>query len=312
MAESTVVSCPACGKKYKIAADKLGRTFKCTGCETKFKAGEESVPVALPPVAAPPVVVEPPDVSETETDSATSEGGEMTAAPPAASYSSTGIGKPKTSGLAIASLVCGLIGCIPFAQILAVIFGFLGLKKIKAGLASGKGLAITGIILGVLGIIAYGAVGGAVYVGYTTGGGFLGKVFNMATMGADMARIRQSIISYQQKNGQHFPTDLATLWRSDPTLGGKVFVVAGTGDTPAATPDQLESGGHNSFKYVYPGPEATAVTAADLLLYTKTPAAGTNQCMLMFGDGSVKSCSPAELPGYIARTAKHPAMPTTP
>ena len=75
-----------------------------------------------------------------------------------------------TNGLAIASLVCSLIGWVvcPFvAEIVGVIFGFVALGQIKQSGQGGRGLALAGIIiggmavvLGVLGLILAIAYGG--------------------------------------------------------------------------------------------------------------------------------------------------------
>ena len=56
-------------------------------------------------------------------------------------------------GFAVASLVLGIVSyvvcCVgPITQILAVIFGIIGIKSSK------KGLAIAGIILGAIGIVS--------------------------------------------------------------------------------------------------------------------------------------------------------------
>lgn len=61
-------------------------------------------------------------------------------------------GSSKNSGFAIASLVLGLLFFLPFANILAIVFGFIALNQIKKNNLSGKGMAITGIVLGILGI----------------------------------------------------------------------------------------------------------------------------------------------------------------
>jgi len=61
----------------------------------------------------------------------------------------------KKKGLAIVSLVCGIIGgYASTVSIIAVICGHLALNKIKKdpNLYSGKGLAIAGLILGYLGL----------------------------------------------------------------------------------------------------------------------------------------------------------------
>jgi Domain of unknown function (DUF4190) len=59
-----------------------------------------------------------------------------------------------TSGLAIASLVLGIVWVFWIGSILAVIFGHIALSRIKAsrGMIEGKGLAIAGLVLGYLGI----------------------------------------------------------------------------------------------------------------------------------------------------------------
>lgn len=60
----------------------------------------------------------------------------------------------KTSGKAIASLVCSLFGLLLFPAIVAVILGHLSIRDISrsAGRLGGKGLALAGLILG------YGAI----------------------------------------------------------------------------------------------------------------------------------------------------------
>jgi hypothetical protein len=57
-----------------------------------------------------------------------------------------------SNGLAIASLVCGIAGFLVFGVVLgplAVIFGAIGLSRANRG-ASGRGMAIAGLVLGVL------------------------------------------------------------------------------------------------------------------------------------------------------------------
>ena len=57
----------------------------------------------------------------------------------------------KTSGMAIASLVLGILGI----SLLAIIFGIIAISQINKsnGLLTGKGMAIAGIILGIISII---------------------------------------------------------------------------------------------------------------------------------------------------------------
>jgi hypothetical protein len=62
-----------------------------------------------------------------------------------------------TNGLAIAGLVCGIIGLL-IANIilgpLAIIFGGIGLSRANKG-ASGKGMAIAGIVLGIVDVVIW-------------------------------------------------------------------------------------------------------------------------------------------------------------
>ena len=79
------------------------------------------------------------------------------------SYSTGGTsGTPKTNGLAIASLVLGIVGCFWITAIVAIVLGFVARKQIEQSGEQGSGMALAGIILGFvwigLGIIQFGFV----------------------------------------------------------------------------------------------------------------------------------------------------------
>ena len=61
---------------------------------------------------------------------------------------------PETSGKAIASLVCGLLGFIFPAALVAIILGHISRSEIRksGGRVTGSGLALTGLVLGYLGV----------------------------------------------------------------------------------------------------------------------------------------------------------------
>jgi flagellar biosynthesis component FlhA len=64
---------------------------------------------------------------------------------------------PKKQGLAIASLICGIIGTVPAlstVSIVAIICGHIALIKIKknSNKYAGKNMAIAGLILGYIGL----------------------------------------------------------------------------------------------------------------------------------------------------------------
>lgn len=79
----------------------------------------------------------------------------------------TGDRMPRTSGLAVASLVCSLICCLPITTIPGVILGVVALAAIsKNPHLSGRGLAIAGIVLGIIFTIGQGVIGLSIHRGY--------------------------------------------------------------------------------------------------------------------------------------------------
>jgi len=58
-----------------------------------------------------------------------------------------------TSGMAIASLVLGILWMGGLGALLAIIFGAIGMKQTRDGQVGGRGLAIAGLILGIIGVI---------------------------------------------------------------------------------------------------------------------------------------------------------------
>lgn len=64
-----------------------------------------------------------------------------------------------SSGLAIASMILGIVSCVTFCiwwlslvcGVVAVVLGFVARSKIAAGTGGGKGMATTGIICGIIG-----------------------------------------------------------------------------------------------------------------------------------------------------------------
>jgi hypothetical protein len=57
-----------------------------------------------------------------------------------------------TNGLAIASMVLGIIWVYWLGSVLALIFGFIALNQIGKRNEGGRGMAIAGIVLGFIGL----------------------------------------------------------------------------------------------------------------------------------------------------------------
>jgi hypothetical protein len=67
----------------------------------------------------------------------------------------------KTSGAAVASLVCGLIMCVPFVTgLVAIITGIVGISTTSNPAVKGRGMAIAGLVLGLLSVAFWAICGG--------------------------------------------------------------------------------------------------------------------------------------------------------
>ena len=93
---------------------------------------------------------------------------------------------PKSSSLAIVSLVSGILGlCLPLlGGIVAVITGHMAKKEIRAsgGTLGGNGLATAGLVLGYLEVVLYGGLC-CVYVILILLGPSIGNVFSNILLG---------------------------------------------------------------------------------------------------------------------------------
>ena len=73
--------------------------------------------------------------------------------PPSAPYGYTPYAPTQgTNGLAIASMVLGILWIYWIGSILAIIFGFIALSQIKERNQAGKGMATAGLVLGFIGL----------------------------------------------------------------------------------------------------------------------------------------------------------------
>jgi hypothetical protein len=67
---------------------------------------------------------------------------------------------PRTSAAAVASLVMGLLGCLPFATgILAIITGIVGIAVTARPDVKGRGMAVAGLILGIFSLLSWTGIG---------------------------------------------------------------------------------------------------------------------------------------------------------
>ncbi|HSI33939.1 MAG: DUF4190 domain-containing protein [Phycisphaerae bacterium] len=65
-------------------------------------------------------------------------------------------GPRPSNGPAVTSLVCGIAGIIPFVpSLLALVFGMVGLNRAKQLGGTGRGMAVSGLVLGILGLVLW-------------------------------------------------------------------------------------------------------------------------------------------------------------
>jgi Domain of unknown function (DUF4190) len=74
--------------------------------------------------------------------------------PPPGGYGQPPYQAPRTNGMAIASLVLGIVWICGLGSILALIFGLVAKNQIRdsRGMQQGDGLATAGIVLGAIGV----------------------------------------------------------------------------------------------------------------------------------------------------------------
>jgi prepilin-type processing-associated H-X9-DG protein len=276
MAETLVVACSNCGKQFRITPDKLGRTFKCSGCQNSFVAAVDGLESPLPLEPEPAVT-------------------------PAPAYPGYGTPPPelKTSGVAIASLVCGILFCFPLCSLAALVLGIIGITQTKNNQAKGRGMAIAGTILGAVGTLL---IGPALLISILLPSlNRAREVANRAKCASNMHKIGLAMLLYQ--NDCHAnPPDLATLWKTE-QLDGSVFVCPASNDTPASDPSQLMAGGHLS--YVYCGADQVPNGPADatnVVLYENSTDHAGDGTNILFGDGHVEWFNAAAAKSVIQRS----------
>jgi hypothetical protein len=78
----------------------------------------------------------------------------------AVDYGRSGDGR-RSNGPAIASLILGLLFCVPWLTgLLAIGLGIVGIRKARDPAVSGKGLAIAGLVLGIVNVVGWTGCGG--------------------------------------------------------------------------------------------------------------------------------------------------------
>ena len=216
-------SCPHCSQAFEVRESQTGEVTPCPLC------GKD---VQIP--AAPPTTP-----------------GEL---------ATSGVlsGPVRTSGLAIGSLVCGLIMCVPPASLAGIVLGIVALTQIgnPANRLTGRGLAIAGIITGVIGctIVPIAMLMSLVLPAFSSA----------RTMAAQMQGnvqirgIHQGCVFHSQANGGYYPGLDNTGQVTDATVEGRFLVLLQNGYlsgeyiiSPSETKTAWVSGGLDTSMYSY-------------------------------------------------------------
>ena len=183
-------------------------------------------------------------------------------------------------GLAIASLICGLLICIPLLSgLAALILGILALTRKGQG---GKGMAIAGIVLGVLGIIVIPIVAAIALPVLKVAQETANRTACIHTLRSIDCALRM----YESREGK-FPSDLKTLYTSRDVPDLQVFLCRCCGERA-----------DGSFKthYVYRAPlQADPLTSnLRIVAYDDAPCHGDKHNgrgsgrVVLFTDGSAR------------------------
>ncbi|MBN2582720.1 MAG: DUF4190 domain-containing protein [Planctomycetes bacterium] len=176
--------CTHCGMDVEVDDIYAGQSGPCPGCGRT---------VAIPRGSGQPA----------------SMTGAGTVPPP--SYAATGQPIPapeKTSRWAVASLVCGLLGCLIVPAIPGIIFGILGIRQVNRseGRIGGMGLSIAGIVVSVVLLLGVGGFGGIYTLILTPNLMAAKEAANRARCASNLRSISQSIKVYSSGNRGKWPT----------------------------------------------------------------------------------------------------------
>lgn len=158
------VFCPECGIRVTGDAGEKPVTTAPEAAAAENETGVGATDVTAPPPAGavkakrviPPPPIPPPPPATPTTDST------PTVAPPPlppAPKRPMPVGKPRTSGMAVASLIVGIFGMlfiIPvISPVLAIIFGAIAKREVRRGegKVKGSGMACAGITLGIVALV---------------------------------------------------------------------------------------------------------------------------------------------------------------
>jgi hypothetical protein len=211
-------------------------------------------------------------------------------AAPATQY--VGFNKPRavveeeqTNGLAIAALICGLVGLIVplLPGVAAIALGIAAVRRTQDGRFGGQGKATAGIGLGVLSFALHGCIYTIVWPRIERAT----EVANRVQCASNMREIGRALLLYAKNNRGEFPEHVEQALLTSQDVKPQHFTCPSSHETPAggSTPAEqaksLASGGHLSYTYVARGRTKSSHGKTVLLYEPLAPHRGDGAYMLM-------------------------------
>jgi prepilin-type processing-associated H-X9-DG protein len=225
------------------------------------------------------------------------------------------------NSLAVASLVCGVLGFIPFVSILAIVFGIVGLIKSRSPRIGGRRLAFAGTVLGCIGMLTVQWFYYGLWWNFS-------QTADRVRCASNVRQIGQAILNYSNDNMGRYPPDLGTLVKTQNLPVGDFLCpsMPGGGSAPSnfaqLTRDQQAQwvNEHSDFIYLGAGmrqgePPETIVIYEKRVELNSAPdgALGPDEVQMLFGDGHVEAITPAEAKRRIdSQKSKKPATAASP
>jgi len=195
--------------------------------------------------------------------------------------------KRETPGIAIASLVCGILSWVcagPLAAIPAVITGHMALGRIKrsAGALGGRGLAIAGLILGYTLIVVMIA---AIVLFITLGVPAIKEETSKARCLNNLQQIGTACQTYASRHNGRYPERLSELY---PMLDLDVFVCPST-NAKIASPDEIDA--KTSYEYRGAGLDQRTLSepSYQVVLACDKPGNHRSGKHILYADGHAES-----------------------
>ena len=286
------IKCPNCGQSYQVRPDQwaqyAGRTINCTRCGQPFTvAGQQGAAPQPPAMPSGPGYGQAPPYPPGAPPYAPMQ-------PPGVGYAGPYAPQPAaTSGFAIWSLVCGILGfCLPIpSSLLAIIFGIIGLNKTRDPRVGGKGMSIAGICLGGVTLVLVLPMSIAILLPSLNRAR---EQANRVKCASNMRQIGQDIAMYANTDRNHqFPEKLEDLLTFDPSLSHTVFVCPSSNKLPPSNAQQIASGSNDS--YIYLGKDLNASASPDTVILFEPLSDHNGEGMnVMFGDFHVEWLTKSE------------------